>query len=295
MDRGIFSTDKAVVFVFLWLAKEFSCADVVRKYLRVADRKVCAADCGKSTMVTLVCHLHKPLLASKERLPAPQQIFYFQLLLSSWSGLILGFSSYAAWTPFSQPVILGDCDKARSLRHCTRALECWFRLTSPMLSDCVCNSFCSWEHEQKRRVCAALPKFDSLTELDTLPLSVKENEEVNKSLVRELSVLKKENNLFQARVLSFSNVREANLEGRQLKFLTSLDKVYWYVLWWRLQPSHGRKIEREICQERRSWPADKSWIQKKGEFVFGRWAVDDAHATSSWLPGAGRSVKIWHL
>ena len=55
-------------------------------------------------------------------------------------------------------------------------------------------------------------------ELDTLRFSVKEKDEANKSLVRELSVLKKENNLLEARVLSLSNVMEVDPEGKELKF-----------------------------------------------------------------------------
>ena len=42
----------------------------------------------------------------------------------------------------------------------------------------------------------------------------------------------------KVRVLSFSNVLEADPEGKDLLCFPVLDKVYWNVLWWRLQPSH---------------------------------------------------------
>ena len=108
-----------------------------------------------------------------------------------------------------------------------RSAVCFFfQPPKDRMSQPLCNSCCSWgartEEAPARRVSAASPKFGPLTELDTLGLSVKEKDETNKSLARELSVLKK-NNLLKARVLSFSNVMEADPEGKQLKFLTSLD------------------------------------------------------------------------
>ena len=77
MERGLLSTDKAepLVIVFLWPASELSSTDVVQKYLRVADPEVGMTDCGK-TVVTLGCHLNKPLLAPKKGLPVPWPIFF---------------------------------------------------------------------------------------------------------------------------------------------------------------------------------------------------------------------------